>query len=104
MEIIWLAFHKRKGRKFPVREELRVWFSKPGSAWPFSLKRYGYWGWVIASFVIAVGRWMFFTNLLRLTGASFCPNSLSGVTATSILFTYMSILANVLLKVQGLTL
>jgi len=103
-EVVWLAFFKKKtGGLFPVLESYREWFSTRGSI-AFFLKRYGYWIWVLISFGIQVGRWMFLTELLRLTGSSFCPNSLKGATATSILLTAAAIGANVALKVSGLTL
>lgn len=104
-EIVWLAFYKKKnGGKFPVLEDLRGWFSREGSSLGFFLKRYGYWSWVIVSFSIAVGRWMFFNELLKLVGGAFCPESLKGATAASILMTWAAIVANVLLKIRGLAL
>ncbi|KAH7388804.1 hypothetical protein BKA66DRAFT_608141 [Pyrenochaeta sp. MPI-SDFR-AT-0127] len=104
-EVVWLAFYKKKnGGKFPVLEDLRGWFSREGSSLGFFLKRYVYWAWVIVSFAVAVGRWMFFNELLQLVGGAFCPDSLKGATAASILITWAAIVSNVLLKLQGLAL
>lgn len=105
MEVIWLAFYKKKnGGRFPVLESLREWFSRAGSPIGFMLKRYGYWAWVLVSFAVAVGRWMFLTQLLQLTGGAFCPDSLKGATATSFLLPFAAICANVALKFCGLAL
>ncbi|KAF2729826.1 hypothetical protein EJ04DRAFT_568319 [Polyplosphaeria fusca] len=104
MEIIWMAYYKKKGRKFTVLDNARAWFSREGSTVGFFLKTFGYWSWVLASFMITAGRWMFLTELLRLTGGAFCPDSLKSATAASIMLQFAAISAHAALKLRGLAL
>ena len=105
VEVVWLAFYKKKtGGKFPVLEEFREWFFGGGGLIGVILERYGYWGWVLVSFATAAGRWMFLNELLRLTDGAFCPDSLKGATAASILLTFTAISVNFTLKLRGLAL
>ncbi|KAF2682881.1 hypothetical protein K458DRAFT_488595 [Lentithecium fluviatile CBS 122367] len=113
-EVAWLATSgsrkkkKKKSedaevvKKFPGLVSLRKFFHE--DRFGRFLSRWGYWSWVIVSFITAAGRWMFLLQLLQLTGPAFCPDSLTGATVTSFFVPFAAIGANILLKIYGLAL